>query len=199
MAADRELIRQIVERDTGAFDALFDRHYQKVRDLAARIVRDPVVAEDVAQEVFLRVWTRAAQYAGQGAVRAWLLGIARNLSLNELRSRRRSRHRQMDVPSDAADFGAPRRESQWMVDLSAVEPDALADLAERQERLQEMIQDLPAQKRKVYELVHNDDMNIREAAEELGIPVGTVKSRLHYARETLARQWQALQETLGDI
>ena len=194
MAADRELIRRIVERDARAFDALFDRHYQTVRDLAARIVRDPVVAEDVAQEIFLRVWTRAAQYGGQGAVRAWLLGIARNLALNELRSRRRSRQRQMDVPPDAADFGAPRRESQWMVDLSAAEPDALADLAERQERLQEMIQDLPAQKRKVYELVHNEDMDIRAAADVLGIPEGTAKSRLHYARKALGQAWQELED-----
>ena len=192
MPPDRELVKRIAQHDARAFDVLFDRYHETVRGRIARIVRDPDAAEDVAQEVFLRVWTRAGQWGGRGAVRAWLLRIATNLALNHLRSRRRSRVRPLAVPPDPGTQHDAGLVPAWMADPDAPGPDALADLSECWERMSELIGRLPDEKRRVYEMVHEQDMEIRAVAEELGIPMGTVRSRLHYTRKMLRRGWEEL-------
>lgn len=198
MPADPELMRQVADRDERAFDLLFQRHRGAVLRRLLRIVRDPSRADDLLQEVFLRLWTRGSQWSGRGAPRAWLMQIATRLALNDLRAGRRRRQRPLEGPPgdpDAPDGGEPV----WMIDASAVSPGEPAIAAERDEWLAALVASLPQGKREVLRLVHEEDMNVCEAAEELGIPVGTVKSRLHHARTELARQWKTLQERLGDI
>ena len=143
MPAERDLMRRIVQRDASAFDALFARHGPPVRLRLVSIVRDEAVADDLLQEVFLRLWTRAEQWDGRGELRAWLGRIATNLALNHLRSGRRRRQRPLEVPAHAGE--------------------------------------------------DEEDKNLGEAAEQLGIPVGTVKSRLHYALKRLFEQWQEIE------
>ena len=81
----------------------------------------------------------------------------------------------------------------WLIDNASLGPDKALEASEQSSRLQQIIRDLPEDKREVFRLVHQMEMSLREAADELGIPEGTAKSRLHYARERLSRQWQEWQ------
>jgi RNA polymerase sigma-70 factor (ECF subfamily) len=80
-----------------------------------------------------------------------------------------------------------------MVDASALGPETVLELAERRELLRQLVEGLPEGKRKVFRLVHEMELSIQDVADELGIPEGTVKSRLYYAKKHLAREWQDLE------
>ena len=81
MHSDRELMEQIRERNAPAFESLFQRYRHSLRRHILRIVRDERATEDLVQEVFLRVWTSAAQWDERGELRCWLYRIATNLAL----------------------------------------------------------------------------------------------------------------------
>lgn len=78
MASDRDLIERITEREGDAFDELFDRYEAMIHRHLMRYVRSDAAAQDLLQEVFLRVWTRGEQGEGRGAFKAWLYRIATN-------------------------------------------------------------------------------------------------------------------------
>ena len=186
---DEALMQAVAARDPHALEALVARHAEMVRRHLQRTVRDHGLADDLLQEVFLRVWTRADQWSAQGPLRAWLCRIATNLALNQFRSARRRRQQSLSGaprPSeDDQDSPAPA----WMIDASALGPEAIAEQAEQQALLRRLVDDLPEEKREVFRMVHEHDMLVRDVARQLGIPEGTVKSRLHYATKRLARQW----------
>ena len=187
--ADQELIQRIKDQDAAAFAVLHGRYEAALRRHLDRMVRDAHAAEDLLQEVFLRVWTRAHQFRGRGPFRPWLMKVATNLALNYLRSLKRRRERPLEMPADAED---PEDDESyapaWMVDASALGPDAVAEQIEQKRILGELVRRLPEGKREVVRLVYEAEMDIREAADALTIPEGTVKSRLHYAVKTLARE-----------
>ena len=193
MPSDRDLAKGIRERDGQAFEALFGRYAGRIRLHLLHMVRDGAAAQDLVQEVFLRVWTRAEQWNGSGTFKAWLYRIATNLALNHMRAARRRREQPLDVPGDRGDGEEEEGMPAWMSDASALGPDAKLELAEQRALFQRLIEGLPEEKREVFRLVHEMEMSMRDAAEELGVPEGTVKSRLHYARKRLAREWQALE------
>lgn len=84
MQTDDQLLEGIGKRDESAFDSLYDRYHDSVLRLARRIVQTAEPAEDVVQEVFLRVWQKSDQWNGRGSVNGWILKIATNISLNHL-------------------------------------------------------------------------------------------------------------------
>ena len=189
---DSDLGRHIQAQQAWAFDALFDRHAGAIRRHLLHIVRDEHAAEDLLQEVFLRVWTRAEQWNGQGAFKGWLFRIATNAALTHLRSQRRRPQQPLEAPEDFDGEDNPDTPA-WLIDNASLGPDQAIEVSEQSVRLQQIIRDLPVEKREVFHLVHQMEMSLREAADELGIPEGTAKSRLHYARERLSRQWQEWQ------
>lgn len=193
MRSDKELLALIRERDGEAFEALLARYGQAIRRHLLRTVRDEGAAEDLLQEVFLRVWTRAEQWHGEGAVKGWLLRIATNLALNHLRALRRRPQQPLERPP-GPDSSEETTVPGWMVDASALGPDALLEQAEQREQLRRGLYDLPEEKREVLRLVHDEELSLRDIAERLHIPEGTVKSRLHYAKVHLARTWKALEQ-----
>ena len=89
VATDGDLIQRVLCSDAAAFDALYERHASAVRWRLVQVVRDEAAADDLLQETFLRLWTRAEQWQGTGSVAGWLMRIATNLALNHLRSKRR--------------------------------------------------------------------------------------------------------------
>jgi RNA polymerase sigma-70 factor (ECF subfamily) len=191
---------RVLERDAHAFEALFERYAETIRRHLARIVDNEAAAQDVMQETFLRVWTRAEQWDGRGSFVGWLYRIATNLAYNHLRSVHRRREQPLEIQDDegggeSQDEGEPI--PSWVMDGSTLEPDAAIEQAERREEVQRLVASLPQDKREVLILVHEMEMSIHDAADELGIPEGTAKSRLHYAKKRLARQWQDL-ETQGE-
>ncbi len=190
---DQELIERVRSRQAWAFDALYKRYGRPVRSHLLYILGEESEAEDLLQEVFLRVWTRADQWTGQGSFRGWLFRIATNLALNQLRSRRRRPEQPLDTPQPPNEEGDELDAPAWLIDAASLGPDAVLELAEQNLRLRQIIQDLPEEKREVFRLVHQLEMSLQDAADELGIPLGTAKSRLHYARERLSREWRAWQ------
>ena len=78
----------------------------------------------------------------------------------------------------------------WLVDKASLGPEAQVEQRERYQWLQRRVDELPEEKREVIRMVHDAEMEMREVAERLGVPEGTVRSRLHHARKELARQWR---------
>ena len=198
MSSDRDLVDRILERDAHAFETLFDRYGELMRRHLLRMTRDGAAAQDLVQEAFLRVWMRAAQWDGRGSFKAWLYRIATNLALNHLRSLHRRREQPLE-PMDEWEEDEDNLVPAWMVDASALGPDAAIELAEEREQFRRLLDRLPDEKRDVFRLVHEMEMTIRDAADELGIPEGTAKSRLHYAKKRLARDWQAMEMTQEEL
>jgi len=212
MTADEQLMRRIAGRPArqeprgqsdpdaeAAFEELLARHGPAVRHRLGNLLRDAAAAEDMAQEVFLRLWTRADRWNGQGSLAAWLARIATNLALNHLRSVRRLRQQSLE-PGRAGGQGRDMEtHPAWLADADETAPEVAAERAETGQRLARLLDDLPPGQREVLRLVDEEDRNIAEAAEELGIPQGTVKSRLHYARETMAREWKRLMDSMGEL
>jgi len=195
LMSDQDLVERIRERDAQAFEMLFERYGEMIRRHLARTVRDDAAAQDLVQEVFMRVWTRAEQWSGRGSFKAWLYRIATNLALNHLRSVRRKRERPLDVFDEwSDDEGGLNPAPAWLIDTSALGPDAALEQAERRARFQQIVEKLPHEKREAFRLVHEMEMSMRDAADELGVPEGTVKSRLYYAKRRLAHQWQDMEQ-----
>ena len=192
MQDEREVVRKVGAGDGRAFEALFARYHGPIRRHVRRIVRDPATAEDLTQEVFERVWTRAGQWNGRGTFQAWLFRVATNLALNQLRSQRR--RPQVPLPRREVEPAvlADEAHTAWLADPAAVDPSEAAERGVDRDQLRQLLTGLPVDKRRVLELVHIADMDLATVAEVLGIPVGTVKSRLYYARKQLAQAWREL-------
>jgi RNA polymerase sigma factor (sigma-70 family) len=188
--SDRELIRLIAKGDEDAFEELFTKHRGVVFHRLRGIVRDGDIADDLLQETFLRVWTRAETWEGRGSAAPWVLRIATNLALNHLRTARRRREQSIEEsgpgPADESEETPP----DWLEDASSLGPDAIFEEMENRRALRDLAGDLSEAKREVIRLLCDAEMDLREIAEELGIPQGTVKSRLHYATGELARKWK---------
>ncbi len=191
---DHELIEHIQAQQAYAFELFFERYEASIRRYLTHFVRDEAAADDLLQETFLRVWTRAGQWNGQGAVKAWLFRIAANLALNHLRTRKRRPEQPLETPEEFTGEGEQLDSPSWLVDTASLGPDAVIEQSEQNARLRQIIQDLPEEKRELLRLVHQMELSLRDAADELGIPEGTAKSRLHYAREHVKRELQAEQE-----
>ncbi len=198
--SDAELVAGICAQDASCFELLSNRYRELVFRHVLVLLHDNDASEDVVQETFLRVWQKAEQWQGQGHFKGWLLRTATNLALNHLRSARRRTVQPLEPLLD--DFSEDEADQQpfpaWMVDQSTPEPVLLLEQVERGRLLQQLIEGLPAEKREVFRLVHDEQMETRQVAETLGIPEGTVKSRLHYANKRLAHEWRALEHEWKD-
>lgn len=177
---DDELIEAIRGGDAGALAVLYDRHGRQCFAVAYRVLDDGGAAEDAVQEAFLAVWRQAGSYRPErGAVRTWLLAIARNAAVD----RRRGRHARPlgDVPLD----GVEAR-------LATEEDDTFAIVASGllREQVRAALAALPAGQRQAIELAFFHGLTHQEIAERTGLPLGTIKGRLrlglHKLRVVLA-------------
>jgi RNA polymerase sigma-70 factor, ECF subfamily len=198
MQTDRELMDGIMKGETQAFEVFFARYRDVLRVFVGRMIREQAAAEDVVQEVFLRVWTRAEQWQDKGEAKAWLFRIATNLTFNHLRTVRRRRQCSLEN-KPAKDNGDETALPGWMIDGSAMEADTVAQAEERRELFHRLIGQLPEGKRNVMNLVSKENMDIREAADALGIPEGTAKSRLYYAIRDMARELKDMGIEMEDL
>ncbi len=191
MLPDHILLKRVQEQEQAAFEALYCRYGGALRRHLQQFLRDDAAAEDLLQEVFLRVWTKAEQWNGQGACRAWLFRIATNLALNWLRSERRRREQPLEVTRlndscDDEDGTGPG----WLIDTAADLPEQICEAAELHRLLSGLIETLPEKKREVVRLLHERELEPQEIAEMMEMPPGTVRSRLHYARKHLTPLWK---------
>ncbi len=198
---DLELAGRVQAQDEDAFETLYERYQAPLLRHLTSLVRSQPAAQDLLQETFLRVWTHAEQWSGQGSFKAWLYRIATNLALNHLRSLRRHPADPLPAEDDGGwdewseeEISAPG----WLVDSSTLGPPAALEEAEKSAQMRQAIERLPDEKREVFRLVHEMELSIRDAAGRLGIPEGTVKSRLHYAQKQLTQAWRNLDTDLED-
>lgn len=190
--SDAELVARVRARDADAFEALSTRYRESVYRHVLATVHDTSAAEDVVQEIFLRLWLHAHQWDGRGSFKAWLFRIATNQALNYLRALQRRKLQPLETPDDPLNEEDESSIPAWMVDHAQPGPEVALEQGEQGRIFQQLIDELPAEKREVLRLVHDAEMQTRQVAELLGIPEGTVKSRLHYATRRLAREWRSL-------
>lgn len=165
-AGDRELMEQLAAGDSQALGILYDRHAGRVMALLVRMLRERAAAEDLLQEVFWSLWRHAGSYnANAESALPWLLVMARNRALDQLRGARRRHETGLEENGPAAD-------------IAAVEPGIEEKLwtGQRLELLRRQIALLAPQERQVLELAYFDGMTQSEISAKLGQPLGTVKT-----------------------
>jgi len=177
---DQALIDRCRDGDVAAFEPLVEKYRERAWRLAFSVLRDREDAWDVAQEAFIRAWQALPSFRGQSAFYTWLFRIVMNAAADRARQR----------AARGRAFGTERvPEEDWervMVD-PGVAPDERARRAEERERLMRALGALPAPQRTIIMLSDLEGLSYREIAEVLGIPMGTVMSRLHNARKRLRR------------
>lgn len=174
---DAVLMHKVASGDRRAFLALYDRHSAKVYGLALRVVGDRMTAEEVTQDAFLRLWTRASTYnPDRGKLSSWLLTITRRLAIDHFRlEARRPLTWNPSDPDNALekvpDPASQSDESRWaMMKFALIK--------------------LPEEQRSVIELAFYHSMSHSQIADFQSIPLGTVKTRLRLGMEKLRREWE---------
>lgn len=177
---DLVLVQGVARGEQQAFLTLYDRHAARVNALALHILGDQMMAEEVTQDTFMKLWSRARLYLSErGSFIVWLLTIARRTALDRLRMEKRR-----PLLSDSND-----PEELWpsMPDQSENPDEA------RWKSLYFAVHSLPHDQQVVVELAYYQGLSQSEIAAELGWPLGTVKTRLRAAMQALRQQW-----ALGD-
>jgi RNA polymerase sigma-70 factor, ECF subfamily len=178
--SDDELMERLCSRDLGAFDALYDRYGDLVYSVALKVVGDTYVAEDITQDVFLRVWRRPEQFdLRRGKFITWLLSVARNRSIDERRSHgRRLRHEAL--PSVAEE------ESDVFPSGSDLDDPALATLlSDDRAAVRKALEVLPPEQKLAIQLAYFGGLTQQEIANRLGHPLGTVKTRIRLGMQKM--------------
>jgi len=178
---DLILVRGIARGDSHALNELYARHGANILNYLTSYLDDRQLAEEVLQDVMMAVWKSAAGFRGDSKVRTWLLTIARNRAIN-----------------------AGRRYTPHMVELDEniyhgdSSPLDYAEQKSQQIALQDAIRALPKFHQEILVLVFYHSLSGQEVADVLGVSVGTVKSRLHRAKEMLRRVLQNTGENWGE-
>lgn len=184
-ARDVELMLRVKTGDMAAFAELVEIHQHRVVGTAAKMLGDDSEAEDVAQQVFVRMWRSAARYEPTAKFTTWLFTILRNLVFNELRRRKRHSAVSLDQPRDGDDE-RPRDTA----DLRTKTPEATLLDEEMMGAIQRAIDDLPEVQRLALVMRRYDETPYEEIAEVLDLTVPAVKSLLFRARTALREKLQ---------
>jgi RNA polymerase sigma-70 factor (ECF subfamily) len=162
-ALDIALMGRVAKRDEAAIGELYDRHNRLLFGLILRILRDRSEAEEVLQEVFLQIWTRAATYnVALGSPAGWLVRIARNRAIDRMRA---------NAVRVRAVEGAP-------APIEPANPETNAALTEQQRAVARALESLPDDQRVLIEHAYFQGLTQSELAERFELPLGTVKTRV---------------------
>jgi RNA polymerase sigma-70 factor (ECF subfamily) len=186
--SDEDLLVRFCRGETEAFGALVRRYERELYGYLRRYLGDGSLAEDVFQNTFLQLYLKSGQYEAGRPVRPWLYTIATHQAIDALR--RNSRHQAVSLEQRREE--ATEGELRTLLETLEVRgpgPLELASEAERRERVRASVDRLPDFLRQVLLLAYYQGLKYREIADILGIPVGTVKSRLHAALVKLQEAW----------
>lgn len=176
---DLELVKRVQSGDKSAFDILVIKYQQKVINLVTRYVHDPHIAMDVSQESFIKAYRGLKNFRGDSAFYTWLYRISINTAKNYLVSKSR---RMPDDDIDAQE--AEQYEGGTMLrEISTPENQALS--SEIQSTLKKSIESLPDDLRIAITLRELEGLSYEEIAEAMDCPIGTVRSRIFRARESI--------------
>ena len=173
--SDAALVARIVQRDESALAALYDRYAGMLSSVLNRILRDTQAAEETLQDIFYQLWRNAGQFdASRGSLPGWLLVIARNRAISRLR-----RHN----PASGEE----------LLENTVVLPTNLESSIAQQQmvgKVRGAMESLPKEQRAALELAYFEGLTHSEIAARTGDPLGTVKTRLRSAVETLKRNFK---------
>jgi len=180
-ATDEALVAAVTRGDEGAIGVLYDRYAASIYSLALRITGDRLTAQEVVQDTFLRLWKHAKMFDRErGAFGAWIFAIARRRSLDVLRSRQRQ---------------AKIADGTFISDGGTLPEPSQADTSEQivlAHVISQAVATLPLAQRQAIELAYFGGLTQQQIATQTGEPLGTVKSRMRTAMETLRTRLHAL-------
>lgn len=168
---DAQLIQRIAAKDQSAIEALYTAYQLRVFRFIFRRVKSEAVAEELTNEVFMEVWRGASRFEGRSSLSSWILGIAHNRAISSLRKRR----------EESMDEGVAEA-----IPDDADTPEVEAQKVDKGEALRRCIGQLSEDHAQVVDLVYYQEMSVNEAAEILGVPANTVKTRMFHARKKLS-------------
>lgn len=164
---DSELTRRLVQADQAAFETLFRRYYGYLFNIAVQYVKDPTLAEDALQDVYLKLWTNRTNLDPAQSLKAYLATAMRHQILNRLRDEKRSILRHVERQAQLPTTDTTTEESVTLDEYSAV--------------VQRGLQRLPAQRRLVFSLRSEAGLSNEEVATQLNISINTVKVQYYHA------------------
>ena len=170
IAEDRELVRLSLEGDHTAFEYLFNRYSEAIRRLFLQRLTSATDADDLLQETFIKVYINLHRYSENYTFGQWVYTIARNTHIDF------ERRKQEDLPIDER-FTAP-----W---ASTPSPEEKLISSQQHTQIEQYINSLPEQYRTLFKMRFLEDYSYDEIAEKLQLPMGTVKTRIHRARERM--------------
>ncbi len=172
---DQELIQKLQEGSLDALGEIYDRYRLLVFRTALAITADSEAASDLLQDVFLRLFRFASRIDPQKPIQPWLYRMTSNLAYTWVKRDRRWTKPLEDL-------------SEWLAGTNRNIPYETVEQLDDWNRLQQAVAGLPLSQRMVVVLYYLNDLSLQEVAEIMGIPVGTVKSRLHYGRMALKKE-----------
>ncbi|MDD8019394.1 MAG: sigma-70 family RNA polymerase sigma factor [Bacteroidota bacterium] len=181
---DFDLLQRITKKDGVALSELYDRHSTLLYSIILRILKEKQEAEDILQEVFLKIWERAVMYDNTLAVpAAWLARIARNRAVDRLRSKGfRTRTQEADIENFEEFFAGDVAES----------PERLTMLSSQQEEIMIALSMLTNDQKELIEFAYFRGYTQTELAEHFSLPLGTVKTRIRTAMGILRQKLRHL-------
>ncbi len=185
---DEQLFEQYRQGEPEALRSLIERHHDDLIRFLTRLLGDRVAAEDVFQDAFLQVHISQDSFDVSRRFRPWLFTIAANKGRDYLR--RKGRRRTVDLSAPVG--GGEGREATFLdlMEIDIPAPGDAMDDRERSDEVQRALDGLSPPLREILLLAYFQRLSYAQIAEDLGIPLGTVKSRLHAAVASFARQWK---------
>jgi RNA polymerase sigma-70 factor (ECF subfamily) len=173
--AEPELVQQLQDRSRKAFDVLYDNYSAALYGVIQRMVMDEELSSDLLQEAFVKIWNNIGQYdSGKGRLFTWMMNLTRNLAIDRLRSRD-YRNNQKNRSIDNV--------------VSEVEGSLNTTFAIESIGLKKLVDGLKEEQRFIIELLYFKGYTQSEVAEEFGIPLGTVKTRVRMAVTELRKHF----------
>jgi RNA polymerase sigma-70 factor (ECF subfamily) len=187
-AEDKDLVLRAQKGDMGAFEELVARHRDKIYARAYSMMRNEEEAIDLSQEAWVKAWQRLAQFQGDSSFATWLTRIVINLCLDQIRRQKRQRAESIEAMDDES--GGVERQMEPVI----TNPTERLERGELRKRIDEAMGKLSNEHRTVLVLHEFEEMEYKEIAKVMGCSIGTIMSRLFYARRRLASLLQDLKE-----
>lgn len=179
-ASDEQLVAAAKKGDMAAFEELVARHRDKIYARAFSMMRNEEEAVDLCQEAWVKSWQRLVQFQGESSFGTWMTRIVINLCLDQLRKRKRQRTESIEEMSEES--GGVERQMPTVT----VNPTEGLERIELRKRIDQALGQLSHEHRTVLVLHEFEDMEYKEIAKTMGCSIGTVMSRLFYARRKMA-------------
>ncbi len=179
-AEDRDLVQAAQGGDMAAFEELVARHRDKIYARAYTMMRNEEEAIDLSQEAWVKGWQRLGQFHGESSFGTWMTRIVINLCLDQLRKQKRQRTESLDEINEES--GGVERQ----MPIVTINPTAGLEQGELRQRIEQGLGQLSYEHRTVLVLHEFEEMEYKQIAKTMGCSIGTVMSRLFYARRKLA-------------